>query len=85
MKIKNGFILTEVGNHSLLVPEGGSVKSILSLNRTSRFIAECLGEDTTREALLEQLAGKYAASPEDLAESLDVTLHSLREIHALEE
>ena len=85
MKIKNGFVLTAVGNHSLLVPEGGPASHILSLNRTARFIAACLQTETTREAVLEQLAGKYAASPEDLAESLDVTLDSLREIGALKE
>ena len=65
--------------------QGGPAENLLFLNRTARFIAECLLTETTRKAILERMAGIYVATREELAESLDITLNSLRNVHALAE
>lgn len=85
MKIKDGFIISEIADESLLVPTDGSFGGVVRINDTARFIIECLQEETTKEKVIEKLQKEYDAKRDELAHSVDITLEVLKKIGALEE
>lgn len=52
MKIKDGFIISEIADESLLVPTDGAFGGVVRINDTAKFIIECLQEETTKKMLL---------------------------------
>ena len=86
MKIKDSFIISEVGGDIVLVPvESDGFKGIVRINKTSKFIIECLRLDTTKDAILDRLKEKYFGDEKEMAESIDIVLNTLRKVNALVE
>ena len=85
MKLKDSFILSEVGEDFLLLSTDNTFSGVVRLNHTAKFIIECLQKDTAKEDILRQMAEKYDAKRDELAESVEITIKTLREIGALEE
>lgn len=85
MRIKDSYILSEVGDDSVIIPVEGAFSGVVRINDTAKFIFECLLEETTKESVLDRMAKKYDAERDKLAESVNVTLKTLRQIGALEE
>ena len=85
MKLKEDFIITAVGDDTLLVPVEGAFGGVVRINKTAKFIIECLQEETTKESILDKMAKKYDAGRDELDESVEITLKTLRKIGALEE
>lgn len=85
MKMKEGFMLYDVGENSMIVSAEESFHGIVRINQTAKFILECMREDTTKEEIVEKMAQKYDASHSDFEKSVETVLETLRKIGALDE
>lgn len=62
MKIKNGFVLRDVGGKSFVVAVGElskTFKAIITLNETGKEIWKLLSSETTEQAVVDALMEKY--------------------------
>lgn len=63
MKIKNGFVLEQVGDSYLAIATGplaASFKALVKLNETGAFLWKCLdGKDIGIDALVEKMVENY--------------------------
>ncbi len=61
MKLKDGFILSEIGGQTVVIPTGEIVdlKAVITLNETGKFIWEQLAEETEATAVVEALLSEY--------------------------
>ena len=61
MKLKEGFILSEVGGQTVVIPTGEIVdlKVVITLNETGKFIWEHLSEETSIQAVVDALLSEY--------------------------
>ena len=86
MKLKSDFITQDIDDTQFLVPLGGEAfQGIVRSNRTAAFIVDCLKEETTEEAIVDAMCGKYDAPRAEIAADVEEILATLRSIHALEE
>lgn len=85
MKIKDSYILSKVGDDSLIISTDESFSGFVRINDTAKFIFECLQEETTKECILEKMEKEYEAARDEFVKSIDITLETLRKIGALEE
>ena len=85
MKIKDGFIISEIADEALLVPTNGAFSGVVRINDTAKFIIECLQEETTKENVIDKLSKEYDAKRDELENAFDSTLEVLKKIGALEE
>lgn len=70
MKIKDGFILRNVGGQNVVVALGEASRSfngLIRLNETGSFLWQQLGRDMTEEALCAALLAEYDVTPEQAA------------------
>lgn len=68
MKIKEGFLLRQVGGQSVVLPVADELdmNMMITLNETGAFLWEHLQEETTEDALVTALRGEYEVD-EDMA------------------
>jgi len=61
MKLKEGFILSEVGGQTVVIPSGDIIdlKVVITLNETGKFIWKHLSEETDIGALVDALLAEY--------------------------
>lgn len=88
MKIRDGFILAEVGDDCVAVPTGKASEAsnvMIRMNGTAAFIVRKLQQETTREALIDALEEEYEGTRERFAEGVDKVLAQLRGCGALDE
>ena len=84
MKLKDTFITyTATGEHTMVATEGFS--GIVRSNETAAFIIEALKTPTTKEQIVDAMAGKYDAPRETIAKDVANVLDKLRSIGAIEE
>ncbi|MBQ7760435.1 MAG: PqqD family protein [Clostridia bacterium] len=72
MKIKDGFILRDVGDKTFVVATGELSKSfngMIHLNETGKLIWELLSKETTEEDIVKGIMEKYTDAPIDLVRS----------------
>lgn len=70
MKIKDGFILRNVGGQNVVVALGEASRSfngLIRLNETGSFLWKQLGHDMTEEELCAALLAEYDVTPEQAA------------------
>lgn len=86
MKLKQEFIVHNTDKESMLVPAGGAgFSGLVRGNKTFGAIIELLGQDRTREELINALKERFDA-PEGLIEKdVDKALTELNKIGALDE
>ena len=63
MKIKDGFKLSELAGGFVAMrenPDPNGITTVISLNKTSAFLWECLQNDTDRDTLVKKLTETYA-------------------------
>lgn len=80
MKLKEGVILTRNGEEYIVVAAGEAGKSfsgMIRLNRSAAYIAECLQEETTAEALKLRLHEKYEITEEQAATAIQLVVEKL--------
>ena len=87
MKLKSGFIISELGDDALLVPVGGSVGAFhgfVRLNDTAAFIVKRLERDTSAEEITEAVLAEYDVEPSAARAHVEAALEKLQALHALE-
>lgn len=86
MKLKNEFIVHNVGDETLLVPTAdASFHGLVQGNKTVDTILGCLQEDTTEEKILDSLKEKYDGDEEDMRADIADVIKRLRAIGAIDE
>ena len=86
MKIRDGYMLSEVAGTPVVVPLGAQTTfhNMIKLNAAGRFLWEKLSEDITREALVLAMVKEYEIDEAIAARDLDAFLASLEKFGALE-
>ena len=87
MKIKDGFLLSDVAGTPVVVPLNAQVgfHSMIKLNAAGKFLWEKLAVGTTREALLADMIAEYEIDEATASRDLDAFLESLASFGALDE
>ena len=88
MRLNDNYIMTELGEDSVLVPIGekaASFRSILRLNETAVFVVNCLMQDTTTEQIVDALCETYEAERSAVKTDVNKVLDKLRETGAIQE
>jgi len=88
MKLKNGFIMTELGEEYVLIPTGepaAGFHGVIRLNDTGAFLAKQLKDDVTEETLTEALMAEYEVLPEIVRRDVVAVLEKLRAAGLIEE
>lgn len=88
MKLKEGFILHNVGDEHMVVATGEAGKLFNGLvrnNGTANFIFEKLLKDTSEEEIVEAMLEKYDASREQIASDVKRVVKQIREAGFLDE
>ncbi len=86
MKIRNGYMLSDVAGTPVVVPLGAdmSFHNMIKLNATGKFLWEKLLTDITREALVDALVAEYEIDKETACRDIDAFLNTLASFGALE-
>lgn len=87
MKIKDGFVLKQLGDSFIVVPVNSRVvdfASIIKLNDTGAFLWSMLESDQTTDSLLSAMLSDYDVSEALAVEHIDKFINKLREHDILE-
>ena len=86
MKLKNEFIVHNVGEETLLVPTAeAEFHGLVQGNKTVDTILNCLKEDTNEEQILSSLKEKYNGDEADMRADITDVIAKLRAIGAIDE
>ena len=88
MKLKEGFILHNVGAEHMVVATGETAKQFNGLvrnNATANYIFELLLEDITEEQVVEAMLEKYDASREQVTADVNSMICQMRKAGFLDE
>lgn len=88
MKLKDGFLVHDVGGEHMAVATGKASHSFNGLirnNETADFIYRQLLTDTTEEAIVDAMAERYDAPREQIAADVAELIAQLREADFLDE
>ena len=86
MKLRDDFLLSQMGEQYVLVPVGKAGKSfhgVLKLNETAAFIVRQLQSETDVDKIVDALAAEYKGTREEFAEDVEAILAQLRAIGAI--
>lgn len=87
MKIKDGFILRDVGGRTFVVAVGKLSKKfqgMITLNETGKIIWSTLTSEATREDVINALKKEYDAPIEVIKKDVDTFIAKLTEENILE-
>lgn len=87
MRLKQGFILRDVGREHMAIATGEAVKQFNGLirnNGTANFIYKQLMEDTTEEKIVAAMLEKYNAPEEVIAADVHRIIEQIRSAGILE-
>lgn len=82
MKIEKSFILREIAGDYVIVPTGKTAlefNGMITVNELGAFIWEKLGEEITREELVEAICGEYEVDAGTAGKDAEEFLGLLRE------
>ena len=87
MKIKEGYLLRNVADSTVVVPLNDTMTfhGMIKLNDTGRFLWEKLQEEQSREDLLSALCATYEIDAETAGRDLDGFIDHLREMGVMTE
>lgn len=88
MKIKNGFLLRQVGGNSVVVPVGAQsvdFRCLITLNEVGAFLWKKLEQDCSSADLVEALLGEYDVTADIAGADVERFVASLREKGLLDE
>ena len=81
MKIKQGFILSKIGNDTVAIATGElsrTFSGVIMLNGTGVFLWERLQQDTTREQLIADMLEHYDVSRAEATEDINTFIEQLK-------
>lgn len=82
MKLKDGFVLRQIGGHHIVVPIGVQTvdfNCMLTLNETGAFLWQQLQEECTQEQLITALLEEYDVSEQTARADVAKFVESLRQ------
>ena len=88
MKIKEGFLLRQVGGNNVIVPVGAQsvdFRCIITLNELGAFLWQKLTADCTVEDLVNAVLAEYDATADIVTPDVERFVASLREKNLLDE
>ncbi len=88
MKIKEGFLLREVGGTSVVVAVGDAARNfngMMTLNPTGAFLWRELEKGGRTEELVKALCGEYDVTPETAAGDVERFIQKLKSAGVLNE
>lgn len=88
MKIKEGFLLRQVGGNNVIVPVGAQsvdFRCIITLNELGAFLWQKLTADCTVEDLVNAVLAEYDATADVVTPDVERFVASLREKNLLDE
>lgn len=81
MKIKDGFVVREIGGKSVAVATGALSREfhgMITLNGTGKFLFEALQEETDLQTLTNKLMAEYDVDGETAKNAVTVFVEKLR-------
>ena len=87
MKLKYAFEFVEIDGDVMAVPVGENapeLKGLFRLNESTSAIVKLLKEDTTEEAIADELQKTYSGSREEIMGFVHTTVEKLRAANVLE-
>lgn len=87
MKIKEGFIKSNLGEECVVVPVGAQTvdfRGLISLNETGEFLWEKLSEERTEQELVDALMNEYDVDKETAEADVNAYIKTLSEKGFLE-
>ena len=88
MKIKDGFLLRQVGGNNVVVPVGAQAvdfRCIITLNEVGAFLWQKLAVDSSVADLVEALLAEYDVTADIATADVERFVASLREKNLLDE
>ena len=88
MKLRDGFVVREVGGKSYAVATGTSAKyfkGMLTLNEMGVFMFDLLKKDTTEDKIVDAILAEYEVEKSVVEKDVSEFIDKLREINILEE
>ncbi len=88
MRVKEGFILHNIGDEYMAVATGEAAQSfngIVRNNETAAYIFELLQQETTEEAVVEAMCERYDAERCVIEKDVKATIQKMREAGFLHE
>lgn len=88
MKIKDGFLLRQVGGNNVVVPVGAQAvdfRCLITLNEVGAFLWQKLAVDCTVADLVEALLAEYDVTADIATADVERFVASLREKNLLDE
>ncbi len=86
MKIKDCFVLSEIGGSYIVVPTGCEtvdLNGMITLNETGHFMWNLLLEDTTKEEIINAFLKEYDVDMETISNDVDEFIEKLKSIGAI--
>ena len=86
MKIKDTYVLSEIGDSFIVVPTGADtvdLNGMITLNETGAFLWEKLSVEKSREELCDEILKEYDIDRETVLSDIDEFVQKLRSIGAL--
>ena len=86
LKIKDGYILSQVAGQNIVIPSGDelNLNQMITLNGTGRFLWEHMQQETTEEALTAALLEEYEVDEKTSKHSVEVFVEKLRKNELLD-
>lgn len=88
MRVKEGFILHNIGDEYMAVATGEAAQNfngIVRNNETAAYIFELLQQDTTEEAVVDAMCERYDAERSIIEKDVKATIQKMREAGFLHE
>lgn len=82
MKIKDGFIKTEIADKIVAIPVGANTvdfSGVVVLNETAAFLWDLMQTDTDKQTLLKAVLSEYETDEESALSDIDAFLQNLRD------
>ena len=81
LKLKDGFIMREIGGDTMVLPSGEELdlNMMITLNETGKFLWVRLQEGTTMEALVADVLKEYDATEEEVKVQIERFVGKLNE------
>jgi hypothetical protein len=88
MKLKNGFVLRDLGGQSVVVAVGEATKSfngIIKLNESSAFLWKQMKDDFSKEQLVSALLAEYDVEEDVASQNVDYFVDTLKNNGVIED
>ena len=87
MKIKNDFVVKEISDAIVVIPVGSQVmdfNGMVKLNETGAFLFNLLKNETTTDALVNELLYEYEVTREKAEQDVIAFINKLKEADLIE-